>query len=150
MTQAQATCEPGWRKHKHKCEFLFLAVASSRFTRGLCLHLWLCSTCKPAYSVVFNQPDEVDDEQESKEAKSPRHSSDDFSFIVCNGHWMSGFESSHWTSIMSSLCQRESFSLAKGQHSKCQLLFISGPVQMPIFSWAEPNTSKNKIGVWID
>ena len=38
----------GWRKHKHKHAFLFLALvlASSRFTRGLCL--CLRRMCKPA------------------------------------------------------------------------------------------------------
>ena len=43
-------CEPGRCKHKHKRAFLFLALvlASSRFTRGLCL--CLRRTCKTAFT----------------------------------------------------------------------------------------------------
>ena len=37
QAQAQATCEPGRPRHKHKRAFLFPALVPSRYTRGLCL-----------------------------------------------------------------------------------------------------------------
>ena len=58
--QAWATCEPGRRKRKKKERALVLVVASSRFTRGLCLRLCLClrRTCKPAFRIERTSKDD--------------------------------------------------------------------------------------------